>query len=137
MINNALIQQAWITKLSSNTNITARIPAVEIREDSWKGTDFTYPNIRVQLGDLVPQVPSPNCTVFQSHVSILIFSEQKSSKQADEIAGIVAQEMWGKSFTLNGVKFSGIMLKSVSPAVVPESDENTWVSSVDFVATVS
>jgi hypothetical protein len=136
MISNSQIQAAWISKLKANTNITALVSATEIREDLWKGTDFSYPNIRVKLGNLTPQNPSANCQIFKSEVSILVFTEQKSSKQADDIAGVVATEFWGKSFTINGVRFSGIVLDALVPAIVPERDVNSWMSSVDFTALV-
>lgn len=136
MISNASIQAAWITKLKANTAITALVPAVEIREESWKGTIFTYPNIRVKLGDLTPQNKNKNCQVFNSTVSILVFVEEKSSKQADTIAGVIATAFWGETFTSNGVRFAGITLDSVAPAEVPESDVNSWMSSTNFSTTV-
>ena len=137
MISNADIQSAWISRLKANVAITARVPAVEVREESWKGTEFSYPNIRVKLGNLTPTAKNNDCRIFQSEVSILVFVEQKSSKTADEISGIIAAEMWGKSFTLNGVRFTGVTLDSLAPAMVPERDENSWMSSVNLTALVS
>ena len=137
MISNSDIQGAWIARLKANSAITARVPAVEIREDLWKGTDFVYPNIRVKLGNLTPTAKNNDCRIFQSEVSILVFVEQKSSRTADEIAGIIATEMWGKSFTLNGVRFTGVTLDSLAPAEVPERDENSWMASVNLTALVS
>ena len=136
MISNSDIQAAWIAKLKANTAVTALVPAVEIREDLWKGSEFTYPNIRVKLGNLVPSVQSNNCQVFSSEASILVFTEQKSSKQADQIAGVIATEFWGKPFSSSGVRFAGVMLDALVPAEVPERDENSWMASVNFTATV-
>lgn len=137
MISNSQIQGGWITSLKSKTNITTQVPAVEIREDLWKGTDFTYPNIRVKLGNLVPTTQNPDCQTWRSPVSIQVFIEQKSSKTGDDIAGVIATAYVGKSFTSNGVRFYGITLESLSPAVVPESDPNSWMASVNLVALVS
>ena len=136
MISNSQIQAAWISKLKANTAITALVPAVEVSEDLSKSPEFTFPNIRVKLGDLVPQNRNPNCKIFTSTVSILIFTEQKSSKQADDISGVVCDEFWGKPFTSNGVRFIAINLDSLSPAEVPERDTNSWQSSVNFSALV-
>ena len=136
MISNSQIQGAWVSALKANAAITALVPAVEIREDNYKGTDFAYPNIRIKLGDLVPQNRNPNCKIFTSTVSILIFTEQKSSKQADDISGVVCDEFWGKPFTSNGVRFIAINLDSLSPAEVPERDTNSWQSAVNFSALV-
>lgn len=135
MIGNSKIQAAWVSRTKSSIPITAQTQ--DIREDSYKGTDFTYPNIRIKLGELVPNSPSPNCQIFKSPVHFLIYDEQKSSKKADDIAEVIVNEYWGKSFTVNGVRFSGIILDSVSPADVPENDPNSWVASVNFTALVS
>lgn len=137
MISNSNIQSAWISKLKSLSAVTALVPAVEIREDLWKGTDFTYPNIRVKLGNLAPTAKNNNCQIFNSEVSILVFTEQKSSKQADDIAGVIATEVWGKGFTLNGVRFTAVTLDSLAPAEVPERDDNSWMASANLTALVS
>lgn len=137
MISNSLIQGAWISRLKSIANITALVPAIEIRENLWKGSDFTYPNVRVKLGNLTPQVPNNNCQIFKSEVSILVFAEQKSSKQADDIAGVIATETWGKTFTLNGVRFTAVTMDALVPADTPERDENSWMASVNLTALVS
>jgi len=136
MISNSTIQAAWIAKLKANTAVTALVPAVEIREELWKGTTFTYPNIRVKLGNLTPTVQN-NCQLFKSEVSFLVFGEQKSSKQVDDIAGVIADQFWGKQFTQGGVRFSGIVLDALVPAMVPEIDTNSWMAEVRFTTTVS
>lgn len=137
MINNAQIQAGWIAEIKERTNITTLIPAVEVREDLWKGEKFTFPNIRVKLGDLTPTAQNSNCNTFRSPVSIQIFTEQKSSKTTDEIAGVIATEFIGKTFTNNGVRYYGITLESLVPADVPERDVNAWMAVVNLNALVS
>lgn len=137
MISNSEIQSAWISSLKSKSNITSLVPAVEIREDLWKGEKFSYPNIRVKLSPLVPTSNNPDCNTFRSPVAIQVYIEQKSSKQADDIAGVIATAYIGKSFTVNGVRVYGITLESLVPADVPESDENSWMSVVNLNALVS
>lgn len=132
MISNSQIKAAWIARLKSNAAITALVNQDEIREDDWKGTYFSYPNIRVKLSPLSPTNSTVDCRVFSSEVSILVFSEEKSSKQADDIASVVAGELWGHGFTSNGVKISSVHLSSVEPAVVPERDTNSWQSGVNL-----
>jgi hypothetical protein len=136
MISNSQIQSSWIAKLKSNTNVTALVPAVEVREDLYKSPTFTYPNIRVKLGNLTPTAQNNNCQVFKSEVSILVFTEQKSSKQADDIAGVICSEFWGKGFTSNGVKFIAVTLDELVPAMVPETDTNSWMASLNFTCLV-
>lgn len=137
MISNSQIQQAWVTKLKATSSITSLVSSLEIREDLWRGTDFIYPNIRVKLGNLVPNNLNPDCNIYKSPVSIQVYIEQKSSKQADDIAGVVATAFVGKTFTINGVRVFGITLESLNPADVPESDPNSWMSSVNLNALVS
>lgn len=132
MINNSLIQASWIAKLKANTAVTALVPAVEIRENMWKGQTFNYPAIRVKLTDLRPTTQWNNCLIFRSEVTILCFSEIKSSKQADDVAGVVAEQFWGHPFTYGGVKFTSINLTNIVPAYPPEWDENSWLSEVNF-----
>lgn len=132
MISNSQIKAAWIDKLKNTSTITAVVPAIEIREDDWKGTDFSFPNIRVKLSPLSPTNTSVDCRVFSSEVTILIFSEEKSSKQADDIASVVAEALWGHGFTSNGVKISSVHLASLEPAMVPTKDSDTWQSAVVF-----
>lgn len=136
MISNFDIQSAWIARLKANASVTALVPAAEIREDLWKGAEFTYPNIRVKLGPLTPQVPASTCQIFRSEVSILVFTEQKSSKQADDIAGVIATQFWGDKFVQGLVRFVGITLDALVPADVPERDPESWMSEVRFIALV-
>lgn len=136
MISNSDIQAAWVSKLKADTTITAEVPVAEIRGANWKGTDFSYPNIRVKMGLLTPQTDSSNCQIFHSLVSILVFSAEKSSKEADDIAGIIATQFWGKAYSSEGVKFVKVSLESLSPAEVPEGNEDVWVASVNFNALV-
>lgn len=136
MISNSDIKAAWVAKLKANAAIIALVSAQEIREFEWKGTDFVYPNIRVRLLNLTPTNTNANCQSFDSRVSILIFTELKSSKQADDVAAVVAEQFWGHTFSNSGVRFSGIILQSVSPAITPEEDTNSWRSAVEFSTVV-
>lgn len=128
MIGNSTIQAAWIAKLKANTSITALVPAVEVRENSWKGQTFSYPNIRVKLTNLAPD----KCQLLRSDVAIYCFSEIKSSKQADDIAKVVTEQFWLHPFTYGGVKFVSIAWTNTIPAYVPDWDTNSWCSEVNF-----
>lgn len=132
MISNDAIQSSWISSIKSKAAVTSLVSAAEVREDSWKGTNFVYPNIRVKLTRLAPQIPSKDCQLFISDVDILVFGEQKSSRTIDQIAGAVVQEYWGRSFTMAGVKFTKVSWTETIPASVPEYDEDSWVSIVRF-----
>ena len=130
MISNSLIQQAWVSKLKSNIAVTAITS--DIRENTYKGTGFGYPNIRVKLNKLEPTTPNNTCQIFRLDVTIFCFSEIKSSKQADDLAGVVATQFWSHPFSAAGVKFTAINLVSVIPAYVPDDDMDSWVSEVNL-----
>lgn len=132
MISNNDIQAAWIAKLKANGSVTALVSSSEVREDQWKGTDFVYPNVRVRLTNFAPTTPNNNCQIFRSDVSILCYSEQKSSKLADQIAGVVTTQFWGHPFSSSGVKFTAVNWTNTVPAYTPEYDTNCWLSEVNF-----
>lgn len=132
MISNADIQASWIAKLKATSTVTSRVSQTEIREERWKGTGFSYPNIRVKLGPLTPTKQDSTCQIFRSEVSLRVYVEEKSSKTADEIAGIISTAFWTHPFTQGAVKFTAINLISLVPADVPEWDENSWMSEVNF-----
>lgn len=137
MISNSEIKAAWISKLKASASITALVSQSEIRELEWKGTDFVYPNIRIKVGPLTPSTRSPLCMVFSSDVMIYVFSEEKSSKQADDIASTVADITWNfKGFTVGNISISGINLTNVESAESVEGDNNSWRSVVNLSSMV-
>jgi len=112
MLRNDEIQAAWVSYLKSNANILAQLDDTdEIREDGWKGAEFTYPNIRVRIIDNTPEA-GRDCNLHSVTISTMAFSEQQSSQQADRIAGIIMDELHRGT--------------SLAPAVW--SDEQTWRS---------
>lgn len=125
MLRNDEIQAAWVAYLKANANILAELDDTdEIREDGWKGTDFTYPNIRVRIIDNTPEA-GRDCNLHSVTISTMVFSEQPSSQQSDRIAGIIMNELHDKQFVSNSISF-GVRGTSLAPAVW--SDEQTWRS---------
>jgi len=61
-LSNADIQAAIVAKLKASTQVTAKVSALEIREDQWQGTEFVYPNIRVRMISNRPY-ESEDCTI--------------------------------------------------------------------------
>lgn len=135
MIRNDQIQTAIISRLKANTTITPLIVSgtfqdgtwdYDFREDQWQGTTFAYPNIRVKMLPTTP-LGDKDCSLVRFSVSLLVFSESGSSLQADQIAGIINNELHGKTFTSNNIEIS-LRLASLIPAV--RSDTRTWRSEV-------
>lgn len=104
MIDIIDVQSAWISRLKSLTSITSLLAnADEVREDSWKGDVFLYPNIRVKVIEILPNI---NAQCWDESSTILkIFSEEKTSREADLIAGVVAEYLHKRSFSQNSIKF--------------------------------
>lgn len=127
MLRNDQIQSAWVAYLKSNTTILAELDDNdEIREDGWKSTKFSYPNIRVRLIDNVPEA-GRDCNFHNITISTMVFSEEASSQQADRIAGIIMTELHDTQFVANGISF-GVRTTNLAPAIW--SDEQTWRSEV-------
>jgi hypothetical protein len=125
MLRNDQIQAAWVSYLKSNITILAELDDnEEIREDGWKGSNFTYPNIRVRLIDNTP-VNGSDCDLHDVTVSTMVFSEEASSQQADRIAGIIMTELHDTQFVSNNISF-GVRTTSLAHAIW--SDEQTWRS---------
>ena len=138
MQRNDLIQSAIVAYLKSQATVLAELPDDnEIREDQWQGSTFTYPNIRVRLISNIPL--ENNCDGSTVVMSILAFSEEASSHEADRIAGIIntalcGSEEKGKSFVYQSIRFSTFP-NNLIPAI--RQDKNTWRSEVLIRATVS
>lgn len=138
MQRNDLIKSAIVAYLKSQATVLAELKDTdEIREEQWQGSTFTYPNIRVRLISNIPL--ENNCDGSTVVMSILAFSEEASSHEADRIAGIIntalcGSEEKGKSFVYQSIRFSTFP-NNLIPAI--RSDKNTWRSEVLIRATVS
>lgn len=133
MLRNNTIQAALITRAKARTNITDLVTADEIREAQWQGTEFTYPNIRLALGNQIP-LGEAQCNNSLIDFSFTIRSEKDSSQEADNIAGAVSEEFFDKSFTVDNVRFSRIRLTGLASAV--REDRRTWRAAVNLLANV-
>jgi len=132
-IRNNKIQAAIISYLKSKTSLTSVLAngSDEIRENSWKGTTFKYPNVRVELVSNKPK--RPGCPQ-DIEYNIQVFSESPSSLESDEIAGIIVDILHLKQFTSNDIAFASYA-SDVRPAF--EVSETVWQSVCMMRATVS
>ena len=113
-----------IAVMEANTNIMALLDdADEVREDTWSGTDFSYPNYRVRIN----RIPLFEDCYQNLEASIFCFSEEASSQEAEEMAGTVADELHNDAFTSSGIRFTSI---DVEPIPAIKQDERTWRSEV-------
>jgi hypothetical protein len=126
MLSIVDVKEGLITYLKSKTSITDKLSggANEIREVQWQGVEFTYPNVRVRIRELVPYNDCGLATI-ASH--IYVFSEDASSKEADEIAGIIANELNENHFSSAGVAYN-LWVTDVISAI--RQDIRTWRAEV-------
>lgn len=132
-VDNAEIKTALVAELKEKTTITSRLPSVdEIRETQYQGTDFSYPNVRVRIINNEP-IGNTGC-YHRVSFGVQVFSQKDSSKEAEEISGIIAEELNDKGFTQNNVSFF-VRITNLVPAL--RTDERTWKTEALFIATVS
>ncbi len=136
MIPNDRTKEAVNSRLRSYATLTSRLPdgIQGVREINWRGADFKYPNVRIQMGSQYDATPETNCTPTFQPFDIFVFSEMHSSQECDEIAGIVEAYLRGSTFTVNNVKFSNIKILELVPAI--QDDPHTWRAQVRCQSTV-
>ena len=131
MIPNDEIQEALVDYAKSKSTILAKLTDTdEIREDQWAGREFSYPAVRVRMMSNTPD----ECKQ-EIEFSLQAYSENSSSQQADDICGTINDEFHDKSFTQNGIKFTGVICSNLAPAI--RQDKRTWRAESFFRATVS
>ena len=128
MIDNDLLQAALVAKSNSTPNIQASLASGTIVEYNFQGTDWVYPNARLQMESQYDvSEDSANCPS-QTEWSWYIFSEQGTSKQANQIASKFVNSFRGLSFTQNSIKFTRVHILENIPAI--RQDERTWRAQV-------
>jgi hypothetical protein len=125
MIPNNEIQAALISYLLSKTDITSELgDADDIREDQWQGRLFGYPNIRVRL---IGNSPFNDDCGSRFTASIMVFTEDTSSKRCDRLSGIINGKFHSKAFRSNDIAFL-CRTTSLTPAI--RQDVRVWRSEV-------
>jgi hypothetical protein len=126
------VQTDLVSYLKTLTAVTAIVSADEIREESWKGTEFAYPNIRVGMRSLLPD---DACQKSEFTVSLLCYTENDSSRICNQIAGLLAGYFINVSRTISGTQYVGMKSSNVIPAIPAE--RNTWRAEVTIVGQVA
>lgn len=151
MIPNDVVQADLIAALKDNaalvTALTKPDPEVQgqtvggvnnIKESQWAGTDFIYPAVRVRVNRQVPITDRQNCDHARLSFSIRVLTEGGSSKQADQIAGVVADQLHGDAG--GGKFFQGTgwstYLRNSGLASAIRTGERIWQSEAFFEGTV-
>lgn len=118
------IQASWIAHLKSKPTLIALLAnSGQIKELQWQGEEFVYPAIRVS----VDFFPSVNGCIPRANIFIDVFSEEKTSKQASNVAGVIQNLVHRKPFTSVGVTSFMVIVQEVTH---PERSIFAWQSSI-------
>ena len=128
MISNDVIQAALLAKAQAIATLTSALTdgTKGIKEFNYKGTDFSYPCVRLAL-ERQTELSEMSCPS-QVDFSFYVFSEKSSSKEADQIAGIIVSAIRDISFKQNTVRFTKIRILENIPAIA--QDEITWRAQI-------
>lgn len=130
MISPELTQAAIITKLKANATLTAWLTArsagSEIRELQWQGAAFVYPAVRVQVGRQLPDGLTSVCYETNGELTFtaVSYSENDSSLQADQLAGLVNEALLGQ--VLSGSGFRSLRIQSDGLTKATRTGERVW-----------
>jgi hypothetical protein len=132
MLNTNDIQEAIIKYLKADATLVAMLKSSgEIKEDNWQGVAFSYPAVRVDIrNQLAPNASGNSCGFSLVQFSVLCYSEQKSSKESNDIGWRVLQLFQDKSFSYDGLLFTKVRSNGLIPAA--RKDDKTWVTEVNL-----
>ena len=125
-LRNDTIQAALLAYMQSKTDITSELgSSSDIKETQWQGRDFDYPAVRIRIISNTP-VENSGCR-HDVNIGIQVFSEQASSLEASQIAGIIGNTLHRKQFSSDSLNFA--LWVTDTPGAV-RSDIQTWRSEV-------
>ena len=96
MISHASFQEQVIDELQGFAALTAIVLPAEIRESQYQGTEFVYPNVRVDTRIQTPE-GAGNCRTKISieNFAVIAFSESDSSLQCEQVCFQIGEAMFG------------------------------------------
>ena len=136
MISTATVAQSIIAALKADAGVVGALyptGATEVREESWMGTDYVYPCVRVYVTRLSPTGESGICrdSAFDCDFNVSFRAANPSSKPAADGVALVVAALAGKKLTGSGfVARSAVHLQDVA-GPVPES-EHEWMARAFF-----
>ena len=134
MISPDLLQVAAVAKTKLLLPPTPP-GTVDIREWQYKGADFTYPNVRIQLGVQVDR-SGGQCINKLSAVSILWIanSEKEASDEVNQLVGAILNALEGKGLSGVGWYIPALYQRRVtSPR---RANPQIWRGTVELVGNI-
>ena len=128
MISMESLQETVLAKLKTLGSLVV-IVGEEIREDDYQSANFTYPCVRVGLGEVLPA--SPECDNQERVLLPLrVFSKEPSSKQTLQIVDILTGGL--KGVTLHSARIGTTTLRLARIAPPRRVETNAWEAIVEF-----
>lgn len=135
MISPELVSEALVAKLRADAGLLSVLPdgAAGIREESWKGTRFKYPNVRIMRPRLTPWGDG-NCTPNQSRsrIAVLAFSKNESSRNAQFLQGLIVAALEGERLDTLDLETLPLRSNQRGPAAPSRDFGPYWRGRVDF-----
>ena len=96
MISHASFQEQVIDELQACADLIALVTAVEIRESQYQGTEFVYPNVRVDVRTQTPEGTGPcRLTTSIEDFAVIATSENDSSLECEQICFQIIECLFG------------------------------------------
>lgn len=137
MIHNNVIQADLLAAMKVYSSLLAVVPAVNMKEQDYAGRAGNYPATRINVGQQRHISERGHCDHARLDFSVSILSESDSSKQADDIAGIVNDLFHGDG---EPKRFNGTgwytYLRCVGLVSAFRTGEKTWSALAQFAGTV-
>jgi len=97
MISHASFQEQVLDRLQNFAALKLLVPVAEMRELQWQGTEFTYPNLRVDTRRQTPE-GSGQCrpTISIEDFAVLAYSEGDSSLECEQICFQIIEALFGE-----------------------------------------
>ena len=135
MISHDIIQAAVIAKLRASAALLA--VTADIRELGYQGTDFTYPNVRLQIQ---AQEADLDCaTLSLVTFSLYAYSDLPSSKECSSLVDM-ARRVLNNHMLIDIAqveRFMGLRMRSLTMSSPYRATSKVWRADVHFSVRVS
>ena len=130
MISIDAVQEGIVAFLKAAPSLVGEV-GDEIRESQWQGTEFTYPAVRVRMGDKTTLIEG-NCHTAHGvqPFTLLIFSEKSSSQQANQIAALAMNLLLDQQLHSADWISGNVRLRSPGLVAAIRTGDRLWRSEV-------
>lgn len=129
-LDSARLQQWYVDTLQADTTLISLLPrgAQDVKELHYQGTDIKYPGVRVNVEEYTLAVEAA-CPHYSVRVQIVIFSENNSSLQVQNILHAATNALLDKTFDLVSMQGLPIVPSDFVPKMpVGANKENLWAA---------